>query len=348
MAFFLHFFTPRAKVIEEPISRFIVGVDMEKGSCVLCPQGTEANVHIRTHSGGFPFSYLKCRGCGLVFLSPRPDGKEALQFYEQDYYGENPQKFRSGLEALRLFFAWNRMRRVRKFFPSSGKALDIGCGEGTFLRLLQKEGWECQGTELTAESASRASRLGISVSVGQPDEKRFPPHSFDLITLWQVLEHLPEPMKTLRIATHLLKKGGILAISTPNIDSLQAEVGRDQWFHLDPPRHLYLYSPRTLEQMIGPLGFSLLKLHHFSLEQNPYGWLQSLLNLRGLPENSLYRILKNTPNLPKEHLTVSQRGKAILLAASLLPHCLFLSLIMARLQRGGTFEAYFRLEEVKD
>ena len=321
---------------------------MEKGSCVLCSEETEARVYIRTNSGGDPFSYLKCQGCGLVFLSPRPDGKEIPRFYSPDYYGESPRKFRSGLEAARLFFAWNRMRRVQKFFPSPGRALDIGCGQGAFLQLLKRKGWECHGTELTEESASRAFQLGISVSVGEIDKNRFPPHSFDLITLWHVLEHLSDPLNTLKTVKRLLKKGGILAISTPNIDSLQAEVGRDQWFHLDPPRHLFLYSPRTLDQMIRSLGFCLLKLHHFSLEQNPYGWLQSLLNLMGLPENSLYRILKNTPSLQKEHLTASQRGKMILLAAGLLPHCLFLSLIMARLQRGGTIEAYYRLEDVKD
>ena len=321
---------------------------MEKGSCVLCSKETEAKLYIRTNSGGFPFSYLRCQGCGLVFLNPRPDGKEILRFYAQDYYGEGPQKFHSWVEAPRLFFAWNRVRRVRKFFPFAGKALDIGCGQGTFLQLLKREGWECHGTELTLESSSRASRSGISVSVGEIDENRFPLHSFDLITLWHVLEHLSEPLKTLKTITRLLKKGGILAISTPNIDSLQAGVGRGQWFHLDAPRHFYLFSPPTLEQITAFLGFRLLKLHHFSLEQNPYGWLQSLLNLMGLPENSLYQILKNTSNLKKEHLTVSQRGKAILLAAGLLPHCLFLSLIMARLQRGGTIEAYFRLKDVKD
>jgi SAM-dependent methyltransferase len=321
---------------------------MEKGNCVLCSKETEARFHLRANSGGFPFSYLRCEGCGLVFLSPRPDGKEIPRFYAQDYYGENPKKFRSWLEAGRLFFAWNRMRRVRKLFRGPGKALDIGCGQGTFLQLLKKEGWECHGTELTADSASRASRLGISVSVGEIDEHEFASHSFDLITLWHVLEHLPEPLKTLKALTRLLKKGGILAISTPNIDSLQAEVGRSQWFHLDPPRHLYLFSPQTLEQMMESLRFRLLEIRHFSLEQNPYGWLQSLLNLMGLPENSLYRILKNTPNLQKEHLTVSQGGKAILLAASLLPHCLFLSSIMALLQRGGTVEAYFRFEDVED
>jgi SAM-dependent methyltransferase len=240
------------------------------------------------------------------------------------------------------------MRRAMRFFPHPGRALDIGCGQGTFLRLLKREGWECHGTELTEKSASRASGFGIPVSVGEIEENQFPPYSFDLITLWHVLEHLPEPPKTLKILTRLLKKGGILAISTPNIDSLQAEVGRGQWFHLDPPRHLYLFSPRTLEQMMESLRFQLLEFRHFSLEQDPYGWLQSLLNLMGLPENSLYQILKNTPNLPQEHLTVSQKGKTILLAASLWPHCLFLSLIMALVQRGGTIEAYFRLKEVED
>ena len=89
-------------------------------------------------------------------------------------------------------------------------------------------------------------------------------------------------------------------------------------------------------------------MHHFSLEQNPYGWMQSLLNLSGLPENSLYMILKNTPSLRKECLTIAQRGKALLLAGGLFPNCLALSLIMARLQRGGTIEAYFRLKGTKD
>ena len=159
---------------------------MEKASCVLCSKATEAEIYIRANSEGFPFSYLKCQGCGLVFLSPCPDEKEMLKFYTQDYYGGGPQKFRSWLEAPRLFFAWNRMRRALKFLPRSGKALDIGCGQGTFLQLLKREGWECYGTELSEESASRASRGKISVSVGEIRKDQFPPRSFDLITFWQV------------------------------------------------------------------------------------------------------------------------------------------------------------------
>lgn len=318
---------------------------MEKGKCVLCSGEIEARTYIRANSEGLPFSYLRCQGCGLVFLSPRPDEKEILKFYAQDYYGEGPQKFRSWLEVPRLFWAWNRMRRVKRFFPRPGKALDIGCGQGTFLQLLKAEGWECHGTELTVDSASRASHLGISVSVGDIDENQFPRHSLDLITMWHVLEHLADPLKTLGVIRRLLKKGGILAISTPNIDSLQAQIARGQWFHLDPPRHLYLYSPRILEKMMGLLGFRLMGINHFSLEQNPYGWLQSFLNLMGFPENSLYMVLKNTSILKTQTLSHYHLGKLILLSAALFPFCLFLSLGMALLNCGDTFEAYFRLED---
>ena len=321
---------------------------MEEGTCALCPPGTESRLFTPADSGGVSFFYRKCRRCGLVFLHPRPDEKEMPAFYSRDYYGEGLRKFRSWLERPRAFFAWKRMRRVRGFIPHAGKALDVGCGQGTFLQFLKREGWECHGTELTRESASRASQWGIPVSIGEVKKGQFSPRYFDLITFWHVLEHLADPVRTLQSLRGLLKRGGILAISTPNIDSLQAEIGKGRWFHLDPPRHLYLYSPQTLGQMMESLGFRLLQIRYFSIEQNPYGWLQTLLNLSGLPADSLYRILKNTPGLRCQRLTFSQKGKTLLLAGGLLPHCLFLSAIMAWFHRGGTMEAYFRLEDERD
>jgi SAM-dependent methyltransferase len=210
--------------------------------------------------------------------------------------------------------------------------------------MLKAHGWECHGTELTAESAFRASQSGISVSVGEFQREQFPPGSFDLISFWQVLEHLPEPWKFLQRLRPLLKKGGIVAISTPNVESLQAKLAKGQWFHLDAPRHLCLFSPRTLGAMMGSLGFRTVEVHHFSMEQNPYGWLQSLLNLSGLPYDSLYTILKTQSPARRDFLTSLEKGKMLLLAAGLSPLCLFLSLGVAFLGRGDTIEAYFRLE----
>jgi SAM-dependent methyltransferase len=319
---------------------------MEKGMCPLCPEGTKAGAFIQAHAEGWTFSYLKCRGCGMVFLSPRPDDQEMLPFYTQEYYGGGDHKFHPGIEVFRSFFARKRVRRVQAFLSAPGNALDIGCGQGTFLQLLREEGWDCQGTELTEESARRASLRGIPVSVGEFDPARFPSHSFDLITLWHVLEHLRDPRKTLGSLPGLLKPGGLVAISTPNVDSLQAEVGKGKWFHLDAPRHLYLFSPKTLGRVMESLGFRLVELNHFSMEQNPYGWLQSLLNLAGLPENSLYGTLKNSPESSPKYFSPLQKAKAILLTGSLLPYSIFLSVLMALLHRGGTIEAYFQARTV--
>ncbi len=318
---------------------------MEDTPCPLCRSRIQTKVWTEVQAGQDLFIYRQCCGCGFVFLNPRPDEKGILKYYTQDYYGEGSHKFRSSLEAFRLFFARKRMLRVQKFFPCPGKVLDVGCGQGTFLQLLKEGGWDCYGIELTEASASRASRLGIPVAVGEIDENGFAPHSFDLITLWQVLEHLPEPLKTLKKLTRLLKKGGILAISTPNIDSLQARASTRQWFHLDPPRHLCLFSPQTLEGMVSSLGFTFLKIRHFSMEQNPYGWLQSLMNLLGDTDNHLYMVLKNNPGLGKQRLSSLEQGKMFLLAASLSPFCILLSLTMAMFRSGDTIEAYFRLEE---
>ncbi len=319
---------------------------MEETSCPLCRRRTKTSVWLEAEEGKASFVYRRCSDCGFVFLSLPPDEDEILEYYAHEYYGEGSHKFQSWLEAFRLFFAWKRMCRTQRFFSRPGKALDIGCGQGTFLQLLQREGWECHGTELTEESATRASRRGIPVSVGEIQEDQFPPHSFDLVSFWQVLEHLRDPMKILKGLRPLMKKGGIVAISTPNIESLQAKVASGRWFHLDPPRHLGLFSPKTLERMMRSLGFHTLEVRHFSMEQNPFGWLQSFLNLMGLPENSLYAILKASSNSAQGHLSSWQKAKTLLLAGGLLPHSLFLSALMALFQRGGTIEAYFQLKEI--
>ena len=318
---------------------------MENPVCPLSPPGAPSEIFIRTPGREGHFVYRKCRECGFVFLSPRPDEQEMRTYYSPEYYGEGAHKFWRWLEAVRLYFVQRRVRRVQEYFPRPGTVIDIGCGQGTFLRLLQEQGWECHGTELNEESASRARRSGIPVAVGEFDKRQFLPETIDLISLWQVIEHLPDPLKTLSALRPLLKKGGIVAISTPNIDSVQARITARRWFHLDPPRHLCLFSPQTLEGMMKSLGFRLFALHHFSMEQNPYGWLQSLLNLMSLPENDLYGRLKNASGQKGARSSWFNTGVTFFFAGLLLPFCILVSTLMAAMRRGGTIEAYFRLED---
>jgi 2-polyprenyl-3-methyl-5-hydroxy-6-metoxy-1,4-benzoquinol methylase len=321
---------------------------MEKGNCAICSPGGQAENFLQARSGESLFSYMRCSACGLVFLNPRPGAAEMFRFYDEDYYGEGDQKFRSGVEVLRRFFAREKARRACRYFPSPGTVLDVGCGQGTFLRLMQRKGWKGQGTELSPGSASRAIQAGLSVSVGEIGENQFPPFCFDLITFWQVLEHLRDPAAMLERIRPLLRRGGIVAISTPNVESWQARTFRGDWFHLDAPRHLFLFSPRTLETIMTAHGFRLLTLSHFSWEQNPYGWLQSFLNRVGFSKNSLYTLIKDGSPGRKRRFTAAVQGKIYILSAALLPLCVFLSAVTGISRRGETIEAYFRLQEVQD
>jgi SAM-dependent methyltransferase len=315
---------------------------MEEGNCPTCGPGFGTENFLQAPSGEFLFSYVRCSACGLVFLNPRPEAAEMQGFYDEDYYGGEDRKFRSGAEAL---FARARARRAVRYFSSSGKVLDVGCGQGTFLQLMQAKGWKGYGTELSSRSASRALQAGLSVSVGEIRGNQFPTDFFDLVTFWQVLEHLRDPSAVLRRVRPLLKHGGIVAISTPNVESLQARVFKGDWFHLDAPRHLFLFSPRTLGKFMGAHGFRLLALSHFSWEQNPYGWLQSILNRAGFSSNLLYSLIKDTRPGWKRRFTLGVQGKFYILSGALLPLCLLLSGVMGVGHRGGTIEAYFRLQE---
>lgn len=312
---------------------------MEGGECAICGNNADSKPFLQAWVAGFHFQYRRCKSCGLVFLNPRPGVQEIGQFYDEEYYGGGRQKFRDWIETLRLYFARRRASRMKRFFPGGGRALDVGCGQGTFLELLRKEGWEVQGTERSPDSACRARLSGLPVSVGEVQRGQFPDHSLDLVTLWQVIEHLYDPAVLMRRIHPMLRNGGMVAISTPNIESLQARVFREKWFHLDPPRHLYLFSPQTLERLMNREGFRLVALNHLSWEQNPYGWLQSFLNRMGSANGSLYAYLKNLP--PSRDPKGSLSGKNLLLAAGLLPVCFLLPLILERSGRGGTFEAYF-------
>jgi 2-polyprenyl-3-methyl-5-hydroxy-6-metoxy-1,4-benzoquinol methylase len=317
---------------------------MEEGTCILGHKGASPIPFLQAQEGGETFVYRRCPSCGLVFLSPRPDPEEILRYYRGDYYGAGEKKFRSWIEAPRLSFAWRRVRRLGRFFPQPGRALDIGCGQGTFLSLMSAQGWRVQGTELAEEPARRAIRAGIPVSLGEIREGQFPDGTLDLVTLWQVIEHLRDPAAMMRRIHPLLRKGGIVAVSTPNIEGLQARVFGGLWFHLDPPRHLYLFSPQTLRRLMTAAGFRLVHLGHLSLEQDPYGWVQGFLNRMPLPKDTLYSFLKSPPGMKKRE-NYAPLFKAALPAAGIFPAALILSLVMAWRNRGGTIEAFFEKEE---
>ena len=189
-----------------------------------------------------------------------------------------------------------RLREIQDVPP--GRLLDVGSGKGRFLVAARDAGWDVVGVEFApATAAATTANYGIPVISGDfldvPIEGEF-----DVVTMWHVLEHLPDPAAALRRAAGLLRPGGRLVVSVPNIGSTQARLGGEAWFHLDPTRHLFHFSPRSLGAMVERSGFAVERIGHTYPEMEFIGLIQTVLAMAGVEEDLLYRFLKGDPTAP--------------------------------------------------
>lgn len=175
-------------------------------------------------------------------------------------------------------------RRWGRVLGQTGRALELGCGEGWMLAALRDAGWQVTGTERSIQSGTFAHHsLDLPVVVG--DLPTFQPRpTFDLIYMHHVLEHLPDPVTTLRYCSSLLKTGGTLLVSVPNLASWQFRFTRGNWFHLDVPRHLTHFTPQSLTNALQRAGLQVTGIRYVSFDQDPFGWMVSILNRLGLPQ----------------------------------------------------------------
>ena len=250
-----------------------------------------------------------------------------------------------GLSGYWTTSAGKRALKVSRYIPKGASVLDIGCGNGNFLKCLIEAGYKGFGLELPGNSLERAKRVpGIKLKEGRLQQGDFDEASFDMVTLWHVFEHLNEPLKNLSVIADILKPGGYLILSLPNIESWQGRVFGKHWFHLDPPRHLFYLGPQALTLQLNALGFNKVHESFFSLEQNPFGMQQSILNGLLAHREVLYEALKGRSGGGKGY-----SGPSIALQKlfymSTFPGFAALSVIEAMFKRGGTMELVFRKED---
>ena len=156
---------------------------------------------------------------------------------------------------------------------------------------MKRNGWEVRGVEFS-DDARRIAGKNIGIEIINDKDTNKIKGSFDAITMWHVLEHLYEPSDTLKELRKLLKKTGLLTISVPNIKSLQFYLFGKNTFHLDIPRHVAHYSPETIKRLLEQNGFKVAGFNQYSIEYNPFGFVQSFLNSIGCEFNFLYNVLK--------------------------------------------------------
>ncbi len=249
------------------------------------------------------FPIVECTTCGLVRMENVP--ADLSPFYPRNYWFKPGGSLASRLEeAYRRVLIRDHVAFASKALEDAGGGLvlDVGCGGGLFLGMLRERGISVLGLDNSAEAA-RAAWEQNSVTVLLGDMLRAPiaEGSCALVTMYHVLEHLPDPAGFLRAARKLLRPGGRLIVQVPNLDCWQYAVLARKWNGLDVPRHLTDFRSADLRKLLGQCGFRIRRTKFFSWRDNPAGLASSIApkldpvarNVRNLDRLPFAKLVKN-------------------------------------------------------
>ena len=224
-------------------------------ACNLC--GNANPEHLWERNG---YSIVACRRCGLQYVGQDPRDIDFAALYSESYYtGGDGQVFADyvGEERVRRASARRRLRSMRRRTAGSGRLLDVGCAAGFFLAEAGRY-FEPHGVEISG-FASRVARekFGLDVFTGTLQDAKFAAASFDVVTMWDVVEHLADPKAVLTEVARLLRPGGSLVLTTGDVGSRYARLAGPRWHLLEPPWHLYFFSRATMSAMGAAAGLRL-------------------------------------------------------------------------------------------
>ena len=307
----------------------------EKPLCTLCSErGQLLYAKLSDSLFGAPgqWNLFKCprSDCGLIWLNPAPRAAELHKVYAHYYTHDigSESLARKGVKlvynGLSKLIQWpiglaqarKRMQYLYLDDKFSGRLLDIGCGDGIYMRFMAGKGWKVEGLDFDEQAVRRARNVyRLNVKQGTLEEARYPDHSFDAVTLRHVIEHLADPLKTLRECLRVLRPGGTLVVVTPNSESLGHGLTHEYWRGLEVPRHLNIFSLTALRRCARELGFTETMQNSFTTATGADFILDESLalqarsqagNLQGVEKKTLHfqRTLRAILLQYKEHLSL--------------------------------------------
>jgi len=193
--------------------------------------------------------HVRCKNCHLIYMNPMEKVSKTNEYY---YKAKNTHA--PTIRECYLRTAKSQVRLIQKY-ASGTNLLDIGCAQGFFLFSASKAGYTTRGIEISQDAAAYAIKeFGLDVEAKPFEELRFPESSFDVVTLWQVLEHVPYPLTVLKEVYRILKPGGLVVASTPNIESIPAKILRKKWWDIKR-LHINQFTIKTLADILHNAGF---------------------------------------------------------------------------------------------
>ncbi|MBU4332459.1 class I SAM-dependent methyltransferase [Patescibacteria group bacterium] len=236
----------------------------DKKICDLC--GAESIFFKLLYDLG-DFKIVKCRKCGFVFRNVILDFKETERLYSENYFTEEQKDYFFQNRAVKIKDFTERISNIEKIHLTKGRILDVGCAIGTFLHICKQRGWEIYGQEISEYAANYAQReLNSQIFKGKLSELNLPANYFDVVTLWDVVDHSEESVRLLKDTYRILKNGGLIAVQTDMEDSLIYRLAH--WCYVlsrglikspvkmgHPIHHCVFYTPNTLRMALSSVGF---------------------------------------------------------------------------------------------
>lgn len=262
----------------------------------------------------------KCCQCGLIFVWPIPENLPDI--YHEDYFSGARRGFgyvdyeRDKAPMIGTFEYFLEM--IEKISGRKGKLLDVGAASGFFLEIARKYKWDVSGVEISEFASLKAREKGFQVMTGTVEDLRNCGEYFDVITMWDVIEHMPDLAKTLGVACELLSDNGVIAINTPDSNCLFARIMGKNWHSLIPPEHLAIFNQKNLSDLLKKQGFKILFITKKGKKFTLQYIFQILANWR--QESGFFRMLSkffSSTFLGQISLSVNLRDNFFIIARKL-------------------------------
>jgi len=252
------------------------------------------------------FSLVKCSSCSFIYTNPRPSNENILHYYESENYISHSQKTQNLTDSIyylaRYFMLRKKLKWLYKFLGSKGRVLDYGCGTGSFVKLLHKKKWDAWGIEPNEQARSIANNNGATCVFNSLEA--LPWDQYDAITLWHVLEHVPDLEYIMNELLRYLTKSGLLFIAVPNCASFDAQYYKEYWAGFDVPRHLSHFTPESMKLLVKKHRLQLLTMIPLKFDAF-YISLLSEKYRHGSTFNAFFRASYFNHRAKKNHLNYS-------------------------------------------
>jgi len=241
---------------------------MKLDQCPVC--NSEKTNHILTAKDylvtGENFQIDSCQECGLRFTNPRPDEDQLAGYYDSEEYishSDEDSSLVGRLYKIARSFTLKRKRKLIEKLSPNKRLLDVGCGTGYFIDYCKKNGWQVNGVEPNEIARTQAeAKTNIKIQQDLAEVKG----SFEVITLWHVLEHLPNLEGTLNQLKSILAPGGVIIIAVPNFEAYEATIFKEYWAAYDVPRHLYHFNIKAVEYLTKRNGLKIARTYPMKLD----------------------------------------------------------------------------------